>query len=285
VTVLGDIKDALPQLTRVHQTVARYVLANPDKFLHQTVADIAASAGTSSASVIRFVRAMDYKDLQSFKLALAQQNAPQHAPLTSLVQASDDTETIAAKLSQAYVDTTKELESDLDVAAMQQATSLLKHARRVYIEGVGASGLAAQDLYLKLVRADWDVHYDLDLHTAVEHAYYSKRQDVMIAYSYSGQTEEVLLAVRQALANDTPVIAITRRIANPLGKLATVVLGLPPTEQLLRIGAVTSVYSQTFLGNLLFLGTVQDRIPNMESNYRDTSTLLGHFKEGEGDAK
>ena len=284
-TVLGDIKDDFAQLTPVHQTVARYVLDNADAFLHQTVADIAHSAGVSSASVIRFVRAMNYPDLQSFKLALAQQNAQSHAPLTSLVQASDDTATVTAKLSQAFIDTTKELASDLDVDAMQQATTLLKKARRVYLEGVGASGLAAQDLYLKLVRADWDVHYDTDLHTAVEHAYYTKPQDLMIAYSYSGQTEEVLLAVRQALANGTPVIAITRRVANPLGNLATVVLGLPPTEQLLRIGAVTSVYSQTFMGNVLFLSAVQDRIPSMESNYRDTSTLLRHFKEGEGDAE
>lgn len=280
-SITDDLNKRYTEFSPVNRALAKYVLAKPEQFLNERVAEIAANAGVSTASVVRFVHHLGYPDLQRFKLTLAAERPQKGStPLTTLVEETDDASAVAAKLAQALNNTTRDLQQTIDMSLLDRAANALIKAKRIYLEGIGASALAAQDLYLKLIRANRDAHYDSDAHTALERIYYAQPNDLLIAYSYSGQTREVILAAEQAKRTRTPIIAITRNRPSPLSELADFTFGLPATEELLRIGAVTSLHAQTFVGNLLFFTSVRQAIPYMESNYRETSALLKQLKEG-----
>ena len=108
--------------------------------------------------------------------------------------------------------------------------------------------------------------------------YYTTAADAVVVFSYSGLTKEVVLAAQQARRNQTPVIAVTRAEPSPLRDAASCVIALPPTEPLLRIGAVTSMFTETYVANILFLGVVHGEIKQTEQNYRATSQLTGELK-------
>ncbi|EPC70745.1 transcriptional regulator [Lacticaseibacillus paracasei subsp. paracasei Lpp41] len=229
---------------------------------------------------MRFVRQFEFADLQSFKLALAREKTlpAEVMPLDPLVQDDDDLSTMMHKLSQTGIAAVRDLPDELDQSAVQSAITTLRQARHIYLVGVSASALVAQDLYLKLIRAGYVAIFDHDTHTAVERAYYTTPADAMVVFSYSGLTKEVVLAAQQARRNQTPVIAVTRHEPSPLREAASCVIALPPTEPLLRIGAVTSMFTETYVANILFLGVVQGEIKKTEQNYRATSQLTSELK-------
>ena len=279
-TILETLQSRLSQLSPVNQALARHVITDPETFIAQTTAQIAHASGVSAASVIRFVRQFEFADLQSFKLALAREKTlpADVMPLDPLVQDDDDLSTMMHKLSQTAIAAVRDLPDELDQSAVQSAITTLRQARHIYLVGVSASALVAQDLYLKLIRAGYVAIFDHDTHTAVERAYYTTPADAMVVFSYSGLTKEVVLAAQQARRNQTPVIAVTRHEPSPLREAASCVIALPPTEPLLRIGAVTSMFTETYVANILFLGVVQGEIKKTEQNYRATSQLTSELK-------
>ena len=218
--LLAKVQAQLPQLSPVNRALADYVLTDAEAFIAQTTAQIARASGVSAASVIRFVRLFDYPDLQSFKLALVRDTqAPALTPLDPLVQDDDDLPTMMRKLSQTAIAAVRDLPDELDQAAVQTAITTLRHARHIYLVGMSASALVAQDLYLKLIRAGYLAIFDADAHTALERVYYTTAADAVVVFSYSGLTKEVVLAAQQARRNQTPVIVVTRAEPSPCGQL------------------------------------------------------------------
>lgn len=278
--LLTRVEARLAQLSPVNRALARHVLTDPEGFVAETTAQIAQASGVSAASVIRFVRLFDFDDLQSFKLALVRETktADDPQPLDPLVQDDDDLLTMMRKLSQTAIAAVRDLPEALDQDAVQSAITTLRHARHIYLVGISASALVAQDSYLKLIRAGYLAIFDHDAHTALERMYYTTSADAVVAFSYSGITKEVVLAAQQARRNHTPVIAVTRHEPSPLRDVASCVIALPPTEPLLRIGAVTSMFTETYVANILFLGVVHGEIKRTEQNYRATSQLTGKLK-------
>ncbi|BDR57766.1 MurR/RpiR family transcriptional regulator [Xylocopilactobacillus apicola] len=279
-TLLETIQARLRRLSPVNRALAQQVLNDPDSFLNQTTSQIAHASGVSDASVIRFVRLFGFADLRSFKLTLAREEDQfiPDTPLDPLVQDEDDLSTMMHKLSQTTTEAVNDLLNELDQAALKEAIKILRHANRIYLAGVSASALAAQDLYQKLIRAGKLAIFDRDTHTALERAYYMTADDVLIAFSYGGFTKEVVLMAQQARKNGAPVIVVTRKSSNPLRETASCVITLPPTESLLRIGAITSLFGETYVANILFLGTVQGSLNKMEQNYRATTQLTNKLK-------
>ena len=141
----------------MNQALARHVITDPETFIAQTTAQIAHASGVSAASVIRFVRQFEFADLQSFKPALAREKTlpAEVMPLDPLVQDDDDLSTMMHKLSQTAIAAVRDLPDELDQSAVQSAITTLRQARHIYLVGVSASALVAQDLYLKLIRAGY----------------------------------------------------------------------------------------------------------------------------------
>ena len=166
----------------------------------------------------------------------------------------------------------------IDGMALNQAINFLKNADRIYLAGVGASSLPAQDLYYKFIRSGKNVIFNQDVHIALERICYSHSTDVLVIFSYSGLTQETLLMADQARKNHTPIIAVTRSRQSPLVEISNVVLGVSTDEKLLRVGAINSLFSEMLVSSVLFLATINQDLSNLEEKFRKTESLTNQLK-------
>lgn len=246
-----------PNFKGASKKIADYLLAHPKVFLQEDAQGLGKITKTSAASMIRFCKQLGFKGLKDFQIQLAQ-DTPQENDnvIDPIVGNHDNPHIVLQKLLLSIEKNTEQTAHLIDGMALNQAINFLKNADRIYLAGVGASSLPAQDLYYKFIRSGKNVIFNQDVHIALERICYSHSTDVLVIFSYSGLTQETLLMADQARKNHTPIIAVTRSRQSPLVEISNVVLGVSTDEKLLRVGAINSLFSEMLVSSVLFLATI-----------------------------
>ncbi|MCG5241548.1 SIS domain-containing protein [Azospirillum doebereinerae] len=230
--MLAAIEASLGHLRRAETAVARVVLAAPDAVLGDSIGQLAAKAGVSEPTVLRFCRAAGFAGFQDFKLRLAQHLAATAAraqaargtvALARDLEPGDSVGGAAEKVLNRAIDALTRLRDTLDPAALERAARALVKAGRVEIVGMGASGAVAQDAYHKLFRLLRSVAASSDAHLQAMAAATLGPGDVMLAISKTGTSKEILEAAAIAREGGATVIAITGA-GTPLAALAGTLL-------------------------------------------------------------
>ena len=268
-----------PNFKGASKKIADYLLAHPKVFLQEDAQGLGKITKTSAASMIRFCKQLSFKGLKDFQIQLAQ-DTPQENDnvIDPIVGNHDNPHIVLQKLLLSIEKNTEQTAHLIDGMALNQAINFLKNADRIYLAGVGASSLPAQDLYYKFIRSGKNVIFNQDVHIALERICYSHSTDVLVIFSYSGLTQETLLMADQARKNHTPIIAVTRSRQSPLVEISNVVLGVSTDEKLLRVGAINSLFSEMLVSSVLFLATINQDLSNLEEKFRKTESLTHQLK-------
>ncbi len=269
------IKGMAKSFTKTDQKIADYFLHQSETALSYSVAELGSVTETSPAAIIRFVKKLRYESLSELRCDLAVElSKTDPGEKTLLLQKQDTWQTIAEKLvylSQQVAQNTKEL---LKPRSLENAILHMQSAESIYLYGIGASAIVAQDLASKLIRIGKKCIFQSDSSIQLSTSVHTKPEDVVLGFSYSGQTREVLTAIRQAKHNGTYCICITSTQPNPLHTLADAVLQVPHVEDEIRIGAIGSRYGMLFLSDLLFLCTAQDQYDFVEQALLNTRKVI-----------
>jgi len=279
---LTKIKNKYPNLSEVNKRIADYILRNTESFYRNTASEIASKTKTSPASVIRFAKHMGYEGLDGLKLSLASDQGAKknNKNIDPIISANDSIDELCEKVELLVNDTTTDVFSTVDRGQLAAAIESVKKARKVYLFGIGASSLIAYDLYHKFNRAGFQANYNFDVHMSIEFLNYGNEQDVLIAVTYSGHTKEILLACEIAKKKNIHIIMITRNDSQKIQDLSNEILLVPNNEYLLRVGAISSLVSSMIIGNVLYLGAIQDHIGDeIEERMMMTKKWISELKE------
>ncbi len=276
------IRQKYKNFSKVNRKIADYILKDPTLVLSLTANEIASNSGTSPASVTRFSKSLTFDSWEGLKLSIATKQGAEHAPKTidPIVAVDDSIDTLCAKVESLLNATIEDLFELVDKQSLRRSIDAIKQAETVYLIGIGSSSLTAYDLYHKFNRAGKKAVFNYDVHMQFEFLNYSKPEDVLIAISYSGMSKEVLIACEIAQKNQTKIIFITRNESERIMKLSDEVLLVPANEHLLRVGAIASIASTMAVGDVLYLGSIQDDLDTtIEKNMTDTRKLVEKLKE------
>ena len=236
--MLATIEASLDRLRRAEVAVARVVLAAPDAVVADSIGQLAAKAGVSEPTVLRFCRAAGFEGFQDFKLRLAQHLAATAAraqaargpvALVRDLSPDDSVGSAAEKVLNRAIDALARLRDRLDSAALERAARRLVAAGRVEIVGVGASGAVAQDAHHKLFRLLPAVAAASDSHLQAMAAATLGPGDLLLAISKTGTSAEILDAAAIARDGGATVIALTAA-GTPLAALADTLLAVEVDE-------------------------------------------------------
>lgn len=227
--MLDRIRSQLSSLSAAERKVAELALAQPYTVMQAAVAEIAASAGVSQPTVIRFCRTMGCAGLPDFKRKLAGSLVVGVPYVHSTVTPNDPILDVASKVFDNTVTALIKSRNDVNPVAIARAVSLLSSARRIEFYGLGNSGIIAADAQHKFFRFGIPTVAYADTHIQTMAASVLSHGDVMVAISNSGRTVELLEAVGVALRAGADVIAITAS-GSPLMRLATVTLAADTRE-------------------------------------------------------
>ncbi len=273
--VLERIESNLDLLTGSESKIAQWILENPESVLHLTVRDLARESHSSQAAVIRLLRTLKIDGYSTLKVLLTadlvrqeQRSSPEYTEINPSTSFDHQLQSFAHAAEESIYQTINNLnETDLE-----RVSQSLRTAHRVFLFGMAASHIAAEDLAQKLTRLGYPVTSWRDIHLAVMASALLGPKDVAILVSFSGSTREVLELAEELRAREAFIVAITQyRPKNRLADVADVVFHVSAQEPTPRIGATTSVLASLLVGDALMLWLAN----------QDAARTLRHLKATE----
>jgi DNA-binding MurR/RpiR family transcriptional regulator len=281
--VLTALHQRMPAMTPTERRVAAHVVAEPAAVRTLTITDLAQAAGVSTSSVARFCRTLGFDGYPQFRMSLAAdlgraaQSRERFQISDSDVDPADGAADVVSKIAYHEAATIEQTARDLDLVALDRIVDHVVSARRVDIYGTASSGLAGQDLHLKLHRIGLFSQAWTDQHLALTSAALLSPDDVAIAFSHSGRTLEVVQALDVARTTGATTVAITNFPDSPLARDADIVLTTSANETKYRSGAMSSRIAQLAVVDFVFVRVSQRLYDRMSTNLRLTyDAVRGH---------
>jgi RpiR family carbohydrate utilization transcriptional regulator len=207
--LLEVIARSLPDLRKSDRRVAEAILDRPEESVTLTLAALAAAAGVSEPTVIRFANAVGCEGFRDLRIKLARSLAFARTTSHSAIAASDDLPDIIGKVFDFNLANITWVRAHLDPAAIKAAVVALRGARRIEFFGMGASGIVALDAAQKFPLFGLPCGAQTDGHQMLMTAAMLRPGDAAVGISNTGQTAEVVRAMRIAAGRGAVTIAIT----------------------------------------------------------------------------
>lgn len=216
----------IENMTPAQQKIAEYVERNVQNVLTLTEQEIATTLNLSVASVSRFWRAVDYKNLKDFKQYVSEQMSPSPAGKIESIVLKTEKEGSNLKNFHTVIDHLQLTLEHFSEEDLEEAASVTRSARKIYIYAQG-SAVGLQDLlHFRLSR------YGLNLTKMVnsgsellEVLIHIKEDDVVILFAFGRRTlpEEEAIFI-EAKEVGFKVIAITDQLVSTISNQADITL-------------------------------------------------------------
>ncbi|MNO57115.1 putative HTH-type transcriptional regulator YbbH [compost metagenome] len=252
-SVISQIELVLNELPESEKKVAEYILANAKEVMHMTIHELAKKAEASSAAVVRFCRSLGIDSFPTLKIRLsAEVENTQYVGYFD-VESNESVHSIIDKMLSNTILTFQNTASQLDAHSIEQAVNLLQQAEVIYIYGIGASFIIAEDAAQKWLRLGKNVYAISDRHLLAAAMATKSENAVFWGISYSGETREVIQLIKRAKEQGIKTISLTRPGNNKLSQLADVSLFTSRApEAKLRSAATSSRFAQLFVLDIVF---------------------------------
>ncbi|QHA88386.1 MurR/RpiR family transcriptional regulator [Serratia rhizosphaerae] len=275
-STLLRIRQMYPALAQNDRKLADYLLHNAEEARHLSSQKLAQVAGVSQSSVVKFAQKMGYKGFPALKLALSETLAQPEPVVTvhNRILSSDTLKTVGEKLlleKQAALRATLDINSE---ERLHQALTMLRSARRVFLMGIGASGLVAKDFSYKLLKIGVMAVAEADMHAQLAAVQALDPQDLLVALSFSGERREINLAADEAKAAGARVLALTCFSPNSLQQRADHCLYTIAEEPSTRSAAISSSTAQYALTDLLFMALIQHDVDHARVRIKHSEQLM-----------
>lgn len=259
-----------PALTRLRDRIARswedlskaersvcHVLttSSAEQLLYASAAELGAQSKTSNATVVRTLQSLGYSGLSKLKQEVA-------APFTSRVppdvrlqqriehlgQSLDHIQAEIWSEAQSLMELGKTANSD---AAFSHAVHLLIHANTVYCYGLGASGIAADHLALRLRRTGITTRrLTTDGFRLADEVMDIGTRDSLVLFAPGRITRDIEALLDQAQLVGARVILITDELQDTLAPRVATVLTAPHTPT----GLTSESLAGILIGDILTQG-------------------------------
>jgi DNA-binding MurR/RpiR family transcriptional regulator len=257
------LKQAMSYLSPSEKKVARYILENSTAAVQLSITLLAKQSQSSTAAVVRLCKRLKFDGYGDLKLALAKEvygnSTPSEGPYIFDLSKTDGAGSITSMMVDTVCESITSLKNVLSSSQIEQAVEILSKADKILLAGIGASALAAMDLYQKLGRLGIYANFPNEPDLQIVNACTLGENSVCVVFSYSGETKTMRQVAHQAKKAGSVVIAVTRVGGNSLSKLADIVLSVPASEALYRQGATLSRLNQLVVVDILYSNLILHR--------------------------
>lgn len=254
--ILDTIGALQNSLTKTEKKIAHAILSQPDMLSQCSLSEVASQLDVGEATFIRFCRTLGFKGYTDFKLDLAIELATQEKESSALLDTDvseiDTPKEIAVKLQATLSNVISETINLLDYEELEKVVDELRKANRIFLFGVGSSGLTAEDAKHKLMRIGLQTDAVTNNHFMYMQASLLKEGDVVIGISHSGYSEETTKALRIARENNAVTVAITHNLRSPITEIADYVLINGNRQGHMQGDSIGTKMTQLFVLDLIY---------------------------------
>ncbi|WP_254778244.1 MurR/RpiR family transcriptional regulator [Paenibacillus sp. cl141a] len=194
------IQQLYPSFSKKEQLVANYILQEGQSINNMNISVLANHVGVSNGTITHFCKKIGCNNFAELKVQLGRLR-------TSTAPSAEDNILIqVSKFYQTVIERSNQL---LDITYLHRLAEAIKSAARIYIYGIGSSGLSAKEMMLRLLRMGFNVQSITDSHLMLINSSIVNENDFVIAISSSGETSVIVDATRIAKNNGCKVICLT----------------------------------------------------------------------------
>ena len=274
------IKEEYRKLTKSEKKVANYFIDNYKDAINESTQSIAVATDTSPATVIRFVKTLKFDGLQQLKLAIAADMDSQKPDITDeIIHQKDGLSEIVEKNKRNLINSIERLYALMDLELIEKSVDAIDSAKKVYLFGVGASGIVCYDINYKLSRIGKNVVFNNDIHLQLVNLNFITKEDACVCVSYSGNTKETVLVAEIAKKAGAKTVGICCYGRNELSKICDITLRVPHDERELRLGAISSRNTTLTLLDTIYLAITHRHYPDVLNDIESTRDLIKKLRD------
>ena len=274
------IKEEYRKLTKSEKKVADYFIDNYKDAINESTQSIAVATDTSPATVIRFVKTLKFDGLQQLKLAIAADMDSQKPDITDeIIHQKDGLSEIVEKNKRNLINSIERLYALMDLELIEKSVDAIVSAKKVYLFGVGASGIVCYDINYKLSRIGKNVVFNNDIHLQLVNLNFITKEDACVCVSYSGNTKETVLVAEIAKKAGAKTVGICCYGRNELSKICDITLRVPHDERELRLGAISSRNTTLTLLDTIYLAITHRHYPDVLNDIESTRDLIKKLRD------
>lgn len=252
---LTRIRSTYPSLTPTEKRVADYCLENPDEIIYLSVTQLGERCSVGESTIIRFSQAAGFSGYQDLKLNIALElSSRSNNVAEGILGVGDSVETLIERVTAINVTALEDTAKLVNPHSLQRAIEKLINAKRVFLYGVGVSGITALDAQSKFLRIGLMSYVLSDSHLQIMSSAQVGTGDLCIGISHSGSTRDTVDTLRLAKQNGAFTMAITDIVKSPIIEFSDLVLLTGSTEDPLQGGSLRSKIAQVHMVDLLYTG-------------------------------
>ncbi|MDG6882285.1 Uncharacterized HTH-type transcriptional regulator ybbH [Phocoenobacter uteri] len=260
--ILETVSSLYSSLTKTEKRIAEILLHTPEQLNQCSLSEISNEISVGEATFIRFCRTLGFKGFTDFKLALAVELATKQNKDEPIfeenVNVGDSYFDIAKKLQLSINRVAEETISLLDFDELEKVVNVLRKANRIFLFGVGTSGLSAEEAKTKFMRIGLSVDAITNNHFMYMQAALMNKRDVVIGISHSGFSQEIIQALAIAKENKATTIALTHNLRSPITRIADFVLINGNKQGKFQGDSLRTKIAQLFVLDLIYMLMVKE---------------------------
>ena len=283
--LLSKLESMMPFLSNAEQSLGHFILEHSDDIFTMSTKELSQKSGVSEATLIRFTKKLGLNGYTEFKLTLSADlasNERQAIPVN--VTEKDHSLEIYEKLAAFTITSIEATGKTLTSESMDAAVELIYHTyqsgHRIYLSGVGASSVLAQQLRIKLMRLDIPSIFFEDTHLQLESNINMKKDDLLICFTTLAKSVQNHQFIQLANERNAKVILITQFGNQKLADKATVTLYTSCVENNFRLTNQTSIIVQSIIIDTLFLALALKDLPKIVGDVEEAKEIfdqLGYY--------
>jgi len=224
--LLTYLKGILASLNPTERLIAQCVLADPEKVVISSIAEMKESCGASVGSIVGFCRRLDFTGFAEFKIALARDLAQSGLPAGHLEPNGSLFQKVFHFHAQSLVETLQVNNQD----TFETVAQTLGKARHVAFYSIGLSHPVAYTASCKLMLIGVQASAHFDSHIQLISATQLRPGDVAFGISCSGTTRETVHCMEVAKSKGATTICLTNAMNSPITERSDLSLFATPSE-------------------------------------------------------
>lgn len=248
----AKIQSLLPQLSESEKKIVEYIETQPINVKDLTSTKLAKELEISQSTVIRFTQKLGYENFRGFLADLHLVTANDQDFTQDVTKEESMSISVSRVLTQ-YLDVINMTHNDNTIDSIEQAASMLHHARKIMLFGRANNDFFCEYFQVQMMRYHMQAFFDRDNHNSFYILSQMNVEDVLIVISESGETFELLQILSAAKRVGVKILAITGKARSSLTSMADHVLYTVTFKQETRITSNVIRVSQLFLIDIIMI--------------------------------
>lgn len=257
--IICEIQQKYNNFSAKEKAIANYILHQPDMIKNINIIELAKITGTSSSTITRFSKKIGCYSFVEMKMQIN---------LSTNDNKSIDSDSIFSSVYNHYNEVIERTNSLIDKSAILNIVKEIKKANKIYLYGVGSSGLTATEMMQRLIRMGFNVHCISDSHMMIINSSITSPKDLVIGFSISGETKELVNALKVSKKNGAKTACITSFNESLITAYSDIILKVYNTRFIGRHKFINSQFSTMYLVDLISTVLLEDK--NLEEKMKIT---------------